>query len=111
MDRYAAWLSSSCVCQSRVVAAGRSVQPTSVRYYVGKSGAALALESHGPIDIKTDYLIINLTLGISGALDVVTHLPPITVGEDANQFRYVSFKLEKHTKLIMIAGNCLITTR
>jgi hypothetical protein len=90
----------------RVVADGRLVQPISVRYYVGKSGAAPALESHGPIDIKTDYLIIDLPLGISGALGVVTHLPPITVGGDANQFQDVSFKLEKHTKLVMIAGNC-----
>ena len=58
---------------------GQSVLPTSIRYYVGKSGAAPALEAHGPIDIKTDYLIIHRELGISGALDVVTHLPPITV--------------------------------
>jgi hypothetical protein len=47
-----------------------------------------------------------MPLGINGALDVVTHLPPITVGGQVNQFPDVAFKLEKHTRLIMIAGNC-----
>jgi hypothetical protein len=67
---------------------------------VGKSAAGPALDAHGPVDIKTDYLIIVLPLGIGGALDVVTQLPPITVDGQANQFPDVSFKLEKHTLLI-----------
>lgn len=92
--------------QIRVEADGQSVQPKSIRYHVGISGAAAVLESHGPIHVETKNLTIYLLFGISGALDVVTHLPPITVGGEVNQFPDVSFKLEKHTKLITIAGNC-----
>jgi hypothetical protein len=49
---------------------------------------------------KTDYLIIDLPLGIRGALDVVVHLPPGSVGGEVNQFPEVTFKLEKHTRLL-----------
>jgi hypothetical protein len=92
--------------QIRVEADGQSVQPKSIRYHVGISGAAPILESHGPIHIETNNLTIYLLFSISGALDVVTYLPPITVGGEVNQFPDVSFKLEKHTQLITIAGNC-----
>jgi hypothetical protein len=93
----------------RVEADGQPVQPKSIQYYVGKSASAPALESHGPINIQTDHLIIDLPLGISGALDVVTHLPPITVGGEVNQLPDVSFKLEKHTQLIALNGKCCIS--
>jgi hypothetical protein len=84
----------------RVEADGQAVQPKYIQYHVGKSASGAALDAHGPIDIKTDYLIIVLPLGISGALDVVTHLPPITVGGQVSQVPDVSFQLEKHTRLI-----------
>jgi len=84
----------------RVEADGQVTQPKSIRYHVGKSVAGPILNVQGPIDVKTDYLIIDLPLAVSGALDVVTHLPPITVGGKVSQFPDVSFKLEKHTRLI-----------
>jgi hypothetical protein len=90
----------------RIEADGQPVQPKSIRYYVGKSGAAPAHDAQGPIDTKTDSLNIDLPLRISGASDVVTHLPSITVNGEVYDFPDVSFKLERHTRLTMIAGNC-----
>jgi hypothetical protein len=72
----------------------------------GKSAPRTSGEAKGPIELKADYLVIHLPLGINGATEVVTHLPPITVEGGATMFPDVVFKLEKHTRLITIAGNC-----
>jgi hypothetical protein len=90
----------------RVEADGRSVLPRSIRYHQGKSATAPSLTAQGPIDTNADYLTIHLPLDTNGALNVVTHLPPIIIDGQANQFPDVSFKLEKHTRLFMMAGNC-----
>jgi hypothetical protein len=75
-----------------------SVEPT----YRG-SITARALAHLDRVGEQAD-IIIDMPLGINGALEVVTHLPPIIVGRQVNQFPDVSFKLEKHTRLIMITG-------
>jgi hypothetical protein len=90
----------------RVEADGQPVLPQRIRYTAGKARPAPTMGASGPISIEGNYLIIDIPLAINGALDVVIHLPPITVGGQVNQFPDVSFKLEKHTRLIMIAGNC-----
>jgi hypothetical protein len=89
-----------------IAADGQPVQPNSIRYYLGKSGAAPAHDAQGPIDAKTDSLNIDLPLKINGASKVVTHLPSITVNGEVYDFPDVSFKLERRTRLTMIAGNC-----
>jgi hypothetical protein len=84
----------------RVEADGQAVVPSLIHYHLGKYATGPMLDAHGPIDIKTDYLIIDLPLSIRGALDVVVHLPPVSVGGEVNQFPDVTFKLEKHTRLL-----------
>ena len=90
----------------RVEADGQSVVPQRIHYLVGKARPTPTMDAVGPIDIEGNYLIIHMPVGISGSLDVVTHLPPVTVGGQIIQFPDVSFKLEKHTQIVMIAGNC-----
>jgi hypothetical protein len=90
----------------RVEADGQSIVPRSIGYYTGKSAPRISSKANGPIELKADYLVIHLPLGISGASQVVTHLPPITVEGRTTSFPDVSFKLEKHTRLITVAGNC-----
>jgi hypothetical protein len=85
---------------------GKRFALKSVRYRVGKSGAAQAIEAQGRIDINTDYLIVELPVDLGRALNVVTQLPPITVAGQVVEFPNVSFKLERHTRLITIVGNC-----
>jgi hypothetical protein len=92
--------------QIRVEADGQLVVPKSTTYYLGKSGGAPAIESHGPIHVETDYLIIDLSLGIRGALDVNTQISPIALGEEVIQLPDVSFKLERHTLLYSLVINC-----
>jgi hypothetical protein len=90
----------------QVQADGQRILPQRVQYTSGKARPAPTVEALGPIGVESNYLIIDMPLGINGALDVVTRLPPITVGGQVSQFPDVLFKLEKHTRLIMVAGNC-----
>jgi hypothetical protein len=67
---------------------------------------APAIEAQGPIDINTSYLIIEVPLGISNPLDVVAHIPSITVNGVVSRFPDVSFKFKKRTHMVPVIINC-----
>ena len=90
----------------RIQADGQLLTPTPITYYSGKSAGGPHYESHGPIHVGTDYLIIYLPLGTKGAVDVVTHLSPITLGGEPIELPDVSFKLEKHKVMYSLVINC-----
>jgi hypothetical protein len=89
-----------------VVADGEPIPLKAIRYRVGKSGAAPAIEAQGPIDMNTNYLIIEVSLGMSKPLDVVAQLPPITVNGVINKVPNVSFKFKKQTHMVPVIFNC-----
>jgi hypothetical protein len=90
----------------RVIANGALVVPKTIQYIVGKSQSAPTLNAAGPIEIESNYLIIHIPLVVEGAAEVETKLPPVVVGGQAKQLPDVAFRLEKHSRLITIAGNC-----
>jgi hypothetical protein len=63
---------------------------------------------HGQLcpDVDTNYLIIEVPLGINNPLDVVVHIPPITVNGVANTVSDVSFKFKKRTHMVPVVINC-----
>jgi hypothetical protein len=90
----------------QIKADGQLLQPASITYYLGRPAGGPHFESHGPIHIETDYLIIYLPLGAEGASDVVTHLSPIVLDGEVIELPDVSFKLERHTVMYNLAINC-----
>ncbi len=90
----------------QVVADGEPIPLKAIRYRVGKSGGAPAIEAQGLIDINTDYLIVEVQLGTSNLLDVAAQLPPITVNGMVNSVPDVSFKFKKRTHMVPVIINC-----
>jgi len=90
----------------QIYADGQLLPPTPITYYLGRPAGGPHFEAHGPIHVETDYLLINLPLGTAGALQVVTHLSSITLGEEVIELPDVSFKLERHAVLYNLAINC-----
>jgi len=90
----------------QVVADGDLIPIKSIRYRVGKSGGVPAIAAQGPIDIDTNNLIIEVPLGISNPLNVVAHIPPITVNGVVNSVPDVSFDFKKRTHMAPVIVNC-----
>jgi hypothetical protein len=90
----------------QIKADGQLLPLESITYYLGKPAGGPHFESHGPIHIETDYLIIFLPIGTGGASDVVTHLSPMVLDGEVIELPDVSFKLERHTVMYNLAINC-----
>jgi hypothetical protein len=90
----------------RVEADGQLVLPKSIQYTAGKTRPAPTIDAQGQIEIKTDYLILRMPLHVSNPLDVMAHLPALTVNGEVNRFPEVSFKFKKRTHMVMVVINC-----
>jgi hypothetical protein len=89
-----------------VLVDGKTIVPKSIQYRVGKSSAAPAIRTRERVDVSTDYLIIELSVDLGGTSSVIARLPSITVAGQVGKSPEISFKWERRTRLITIAGNC-----
>jgi hypothetical protein len=90
----------------RVEAGGDPVPIEVMRYRMTIDGSEKARVVSGPLKVGTGKLQVSVLLKLSGAPQVTAHLPPIAVNGAVTQFPDISFKLEWHTHLTMIIGNC-----
>jgi hypothetical protein len=90
----------------RVEADGRPIPLNSVRYRKTNYGAEPARDTKGAITVDTGRLQIEVPLKLHGASEVIAHLPPITVNGTVTQLPDIAFKLEWHTHLTIVVGNC-----
>jgi hypothetical protein len=90
----------------RLEADGQPVIPNSIRYTMGKSGAAKAGDAAGRIDVNTDYLIVSMSLNIDSPLNVSAHLPSISINGTAYSLSDTSFTYKKQTHRVLLVLNC-----
>ncbi len=90
----------------RIEADGQPISFKLIRYRKTIYGSEPARDVSGPIKVDTGKLQVDVPLKLRGASEVTAHLPPITVNGTLTQFPDISFKLEWHTHLTMILGNC-----
>jgi len=90
----------------RLEADGQPVIPKAIRYTTGKSGAAQASDAKGRIEVKTDYLIVSISLEIDSPLNVAAHLPSISVNGTAYNLSDISFTFRKQTHTVLLVINC-----
>lgn len=90
----------------RLEAEGQSVVPTSVHFITGQSSRATVSDAKGPIEVQTGHLTVVLSLEIGHSLNVVTHLPSISVNGTNYNFSEVSFTFKKQTHMVPLILNC-----